>query len=264
MDSPEDGSSCGFVSMEMLECGGALRALKDTPNQRAGHSSKDDVTQVETRCALTGASGKPHMLVFETRPLGRDAWNPKQGFSFGPRGLSASIFCLWGHLSVYLSGGCASPFARSPLCAEGGLHSRDGRRDLGGFSQSIGLWPMKWAEFPWRGQTQSCRVAPGAPAWKGCGPELWGQNSEITNTALVWGRGFGSPNLQIVRGAPRDLNEGRVEGGCSRICLWILCQGWPWKLGVASRALDESPSLGIGPGSQEFGDILWEGWSPDF
>ena len=31
MNSPEDGSSCEFVSMETLECGGDLGALKDCP-----------------------------------------------------------------------------------------------------------------------------------------------------------------------------------------------------------------------------------------
>ena len=69
---------------------------------------------------------------------------------------------------------------------------------------------MEWAEFPWRGQAQSCGVAQGDPAWSVCGPGLWGQKSENTNSAQVWARGYGKPDLKTLQGAPQDMNEGRV------------------------------------------------------
>ena len=106
MDSPEDGSSCGFVSRETSECGSGSRALKDYPNWKVVHSSKEYVSPVEKRFVLTVASGKTHMLVSEMRPLRRDAWKDTQGSRFGPRSMSASIFCLWRPLSACLSGGC--------------------------------------------------------------------------------------------------------------------------------------------------------------
>ena len=77
MDSPEDGSSCEYVSMETFECGGGLGPLKDYLNQRVGHSTQEQVSHVETRGVLMGATGNPHMLVLETMPLRRDAWKPK-------------------------------------------------------------------------------------------------------------------------------------------------------------------------------------------
>ena len=58
------------------------------------------------------------MLVFETRRLRRDAWKPKLGFRFGPRSLSSSIFCLWGHLSACLNRGSCSACVGMPLLAK--------------------------------------------------------------------------------------------------------------------------------------------------
>ena len=49
---------------------------------------------------------------------------------------------------------------------------------------------MEWAQFPCRQQAQSCGVAPEATAWRVCGPGLWGQKSENTNSASVWGEGM--------------------------------------------------------------------------
>ena len=83
MDSPEDGSSCGFGSMETLECGGGPGARKYTPNWRIGQNSKEQVSHVEMRGVLTGALGNTHRLVFETRPLRRDAWNQSNGSDEG-------------------------------------------------------------------------------------------------------------------------------------------------------------------------------------
>ena len=61
-----------------------LGELEGFSNQRVGHSSKEQVSHVETRGVLIGASGNP--LVLETSPLRRDAWKPTQGFRLGPRG----------------------------------------------------------------------------------------------------------------------------------------------------------------------------------
>lgn len=59
MESPEDGSPCGFVSTETWRCGGGSGPLQDSPTWGVGHSSREPVSQVETRGALTGASAKP-------------------------------------------------------------------------------------------------------------------------------------------------------------------------------------------------------------
>ena len=83
MDSPEDGASCGFGSMETLECGGGSGAQKYSPNWRTGHSSKEQVSHVEMRGVLIGALGNPHRMVFETRLLRRDAWNQSKGSDEG-------------------------------------------------------------------------------------------------------------------------------------------------------------------------------------
>ena len=107
-------------------------ALKDSPNWSVGHSTKVQVSHVETSGVLIGASGNPQTLVLETRPLKRDTWKPKDGFRLVPRGLSSSIFCVWGHPSACLSGGSCSAFVRSPLFVQGELH------DLG------------WPRGPWR------------------------------------------------------------------------------------------------------------------
>ena len=80
MDSPEDGSSCGFVSMETLECGGGSGARMDSHQWKVGHSSKEQASHEEMRGFPFGASGKPHLLVLESRLLTRDTWNPKQLF----------------------------------------------------------------------------------------------------------------------------------------------------------------------------------------
>lgn len=91
MDSTADGTYCGFVCIETLARICDTRTLNASPNQRFCVISKRQVSHVETRFDLIGASGKPHMLILETRPLMRDSRKPKQWTPLGPRALSRSI-----------------------------------------------------------------------------------------------------------------------------------------------------------------------------
>ena len=132
MDSPADGSYCGFVCMETLARGGGTRTLNASPNQRFCVISKRQVSHVETRFDLIGASGKPHMLILETRPLMRDSRKPKQWTPLGlgpcpvqPHSLGTSIYSMSGH-------GCSAGF-RQPLFVLGVLCYWDGLGDFGGF-----------------------------------------------------------------------------------------------------------------------------------
>ena len=49
---------------------------------------------METRGVLFRASGKPHTLFFEPKPLRSNTWNPKQELRLWPKGLSGSTFYL--------------------------------------------------------------------------------------------------------------------------------------------------------------------------
>ena len=125
------------------------------------------------------------MLVFKPRPLRSDTWKPKQEFRLGPRGLSGSIYCLCRHLSVFLHGGSCSASVRMPLSREAyssGMSSGALRFLLfcGVMGNGMGIVSLERAG-------QSCGVAPEAPAWRLCGPGLWGQTSKNTNSAEVWG-----------------------------------------------------------------------------
>ena len=66
------------------------------------------------RGVLFGASGKPHMLVLEPKPLRSDTWKPKEELRLGPRGLSGSMFCVCGLLSTCLHGGSCSDLSEYP------------------------------------------------------------------------------------------------------------------------------------------------------
>ena len=173
--------------METLECGGSSGSLKDSPNQSDGQSSTDQVSHVETRGVLFGASGKPLRRVLQTSPMRIDAWKPKQVLRSGPRGLSGTIDSLWGYPSACGSAASIPACVRSPLFVQGSLANWDGLGDIVGSSKSVGLWPMKWAEFLWRGQAQSCAWLQGSPPG-GC----VGQNSGDRSLKTQPGHGFGA------------------------------------------------------------------------
>ena len=89
-------------------------------------------------------------------------------------------------------------------------------------------------------------------------------SSQTQSRVRFWTAVMAGPNYRL-SGTPLDMTEGRVCGGRSGFCFWILCQGWPRNVEVVtSREMDNSPSLGIWPGSQTFGVIVWEGKSPVF
>ena len=73
------------------------------------------------------------MLVLKSRPLRRDAWEPKQWIQLVPRGLFVSFY-LWGHQSTGLSAGRCSDELRLPLFVMGSHKYWDGLRDFGGLS----------------------------------------------------------------------------------------------------------------------------------
>ena len=218
---------------------------------------------MDVRGLLGGASENPHRLEPETRLRRRDAWKPKQGFALGPCGLTGTIYCLLGHPSASQSRGRCCACIRWPTGVQGSLQDRDGLGDLGDFSYSVGLWPMEWAEFPWTGQAETCGVAPGASAWRGvgqgCGERIAKTQSALGLWPMLW-------QWRCTSLEGRSSAYGRRVRGrrLLRLQTWILVQGWPWNSGEASWALDESPSLGNFPHSQEFGVILGEGKSPVF
>ena len=160
--------------METLECGSGPAVQKDSPNPRVGHSPKEQVSHVETRGVLIGASGNPHRLVLETRPLRRDSWNPKQGFRLGPRG------AVWFNLLSLGSSFCLSEW-RSLL-------------SLCQITPVCPGWPtlLGWPQGPWR-FLLICRVAAngmGRVSLERAGTVLWcgsrGPNLEGVWACAVW------------------------------------------------------------------------------
>ena len=147
MDSPADGSYCGFVCMETLAQGSGTRTLNSSPNQRFCIISKRQVSHVETRFDLIGASGKPHMLILETRLLMRDSRKPKQWTPLGPRALSRSISFSgdihlqyeWRWMLSWFQAALVCPALSILLGWPWGLWR---------FLLAC-MWSMEGAEFPW-------------------------------------------------------------------------------------------------------------------
>ena len=201
------------------------RWLRDS----AGFSSPKDMPQfrqgsslVETSGVLFGASAKAHRLVSEPRPLSTYTWSTKLELRRGPSALSGSTFAS-AHIGLRVCVDEVAQLVSECPCWSRGLTVMGCPREPWGFSSSVGLWPMEWAQFPRREQAQTRGVAPDARAGSVCGPGLCGQTSKNTNVARVCGLGYGSSDVQSVRRARRVLKRGRVGGSLSGLCLWILC-----------------------------------------
>ena len=60
------------------------------------------------------------------------------------------------------------------------------------------------------------------PSLEGVWARAVGQTSENTNSAYVWRRGYGGPDVWTMRGGPRVMKTGREVGRRSGFCLWML------------------------------------------